>query len=475
MNPTITSENNAEDQDKGPLIEQSAPIVDSNDAGTHGNKTEIEKEREVTAGTSDEEDGGEGEEDGESTQLFRIDSGLLPFPEKLMVLLDGNTASDAMWWLPDGDSFCIIPTVFAEQVLDKHFSGTKFESFTRKLNRSVASRCLANSQSCRAKVKETLTYNMFSSFRYHRWGFKRVAGQRVPANTIAYYNKHFLRGKPKLLKNMNGGKTKFVSAREKRMRAQLKRERDQHQQEEAMYQTTSPGGVAGATTAAADPLVGFMGGAAPGISSSPFASGSLLSGTSANNPAALHALLASRQILFQRQAQEIRLAEQVLAAEFSARKQREELQMRLFQQRGVGLSDQATENALLRRVLHHPSQLQGASAASTTGAVGNLASLEQLLAVRQQMAMANGALPTASGNLIDRLLAQRMSINASNASDPFMHLARRMDHRLPLPGDVGRQNESKAGSPPATGGTGQIDQELFKRYLMEEERRQKGL
>jgi len=79
--------------------------------------------------------GSDEEEDGDSARRFRIDSGLLPFPEKLMALLDGKTVSDAMWWLPDGDAFCIIPSVFAEQVLDKHFSGTKFESFTRKLNR----------------------------------------------------------------------------------------------------------------------------------------------------------------------------------------------------------------------------------------------------------------------------------------------------------------------------------------------------
>ena len=137
------SESNPGDQDEGPLLQPSAAPVDTSDDVTRGNKTEIEKEREVTAGTSDDEDDGEGDEEGGSTQLFHIDSGLLPFPEKLMVLLDENTASDAMWWLPDGDSFCIIPTVFAEQVLDKHFSGTKFESFTRKLNRSVALSCLA--------------------------------------------------------------------------------------------------------------------------------------------------------------------------------------------------------------------------------------------------------------------------------------------------------------------------------------------
>lgn len=117
--------------------------------------------------------------------------------------------TDSMWWLPDGDSFCLIPVVFAEKVLDKHFQGTKFESFTRKLN---------------------------------RWGFKRVAGQKVPANTIAYYNKYFIRGQPKLLKNMNGGKTKLAASREsKREQTKLRRDRQQEQdvmlaaQQQAMY------------------------------------------------------------------------------------------------------------------------------------------------------------------------------------------------------------------------------------------------
>jgi HSF-type DNA-binding len=132
----MNSKNNSEDHEERPVMEKSSAIVDTNDDV----KTDSEEEKDVTAGTSDDdEDDGEGE--GGSTRLFRIDSGLLPFPEKLMILLDGNTVSGAMWWLPDGDSFCIIPTVFAEQVLDKHFSGTKFESFTRKLNRFVALPC----------------------------------------------------------------------------------------------------------------------------------------------------------------------------------------------------------------------------------------------------------------------------------------------------------------------------------------------
>jgi HSF-type DNA-binding len=65
---------------------------------------------------------------------LQFESGFLSFPEKLMSLLEGGEVSESMWWLPDGESFCIAPANF-EAILDKHFQGTKFESFTRKLNR----------------------------------------------------------------------------------------------------------------------------------------------------------------------------------------------------------------------------------------------------------------------------------------------------------------------------------------------------
>ena len=57
------------------------------------------------------------------------------FPGRLMDFLDQGVASDAMWWLESGDGFCVVPKLFTEKVLDQYFQGTKFESFTRKLNR----------------------------------------------------------------------------------------------------------------------------------------------------------------------------------------------------------------------------------------------------------------------------------------------------------------------------------------------------
>jgi hypothetical protein len=65
---------------------------------------------------------------------LQFESGFVSFPEKLMSLLDGFEVQESMGWLPHGDAFYILPAIF-DAVLEKHFQGTKFESFTRKLNR----------------------------------------------------------------------------------------------------------------------------------------------------------------------------------------------------------------------------------------------------------------------------------------------------------------------------------------------------
>eukprot|EP00977_Amphora_coffeiformis_P014228 scaffold3939_cov166-Amphora_coffeaeformis.AAC.17 len=104
--------------------------------------------------------------------FVEIEKAHYTFPERLMELLEGETVKEAMWWLPGGSAFAIRPKVFYDIVLSKHFQGTKFESFTRKLN---------------------------------RWGFRRLASQGIPQSTIAYYNKSFKQGQPDLVKNMRSG------------------------------------------------------------------------------------------------------------------------------------------------------------------------------------------------------------------------------------------------------------------------------
>jgi hypothetical protein len=115
-----------------------------------------------------------------SMDLFvDIEKAHYTFPAKLMDLLEEGKVEDALFWLPGGHAFGIRPKIFFEVVLSKYFQGTKYESFTRKLN---------------------------------RWGFRRLANQGVAKNTVAYYNLNFKQGQPELLKKMrSGNRTNYSS------------------------------------------------------------------------------------------------------------------------------------------------------------------------------------------------------------------------------------------------------------------------
>lgn len=114
--------------------------------------------------------------------FVEIEKAHYTFPERLMELLENETVKEAMWWLPGGCAFAIRPKIFYDVVLSKYFQGTKFESFTRKLN---------------------------------RWGFRRLASQGVAQSTVAYYNKSFKQGQPQMVKNMRSGSKGKVSEAEK--------------------------------------------------------------------------------------------------------------------------------------------------------------------------------------------------------------------------------------------------------------------
>lgn len=90
------------------------------------------------------------------------------FPQKLFELLSSEEpVKEIIAWMASGDSFIIFNEAsFAEQVLPKFFSRTKFTSFIGKL---------------------------------YRWGFRRITKGN---NAGAYYNKHFVKGKPELCLQM---------------------------------------------------------------------------------------------------------------------------------------------------------------------------------------------------------------------------------------------------------------------------------
>lgn len=78
---------------------------------------------------------GDGKAAAEAQPDEKIDE-RLPFPERLMHLLQHEVEPKALWWQKDGVSFAFEPKLFTEKVLNQLFPNKiKFESFIRKLNR----------------------------------------------------------------------------------------------------------------------------------------------------------------------------------------------------------------------------------------------------------------------------------------------------------------------------------------------------
>lgn len=117
-----------EASDCGPIGDAVAKICADLKSSSDENETEESAAREEAAATAAARTALVLEED------LQFESGFISFPEKLMSLLEGDEVQDSMWWLPGGDAFCLVPASF-NAILEKHFQGTKFESFTRKLNR----------------------------------------------------------------------------------------------------------------------------------------------------------------------------------------------------------------------------------------------------------------------------------------------------------------------------------------------------
>lgn len=102
-----------------------------------------------------------GDEDDDSKETF---------PAKLRQVLDDEANNDVIWWGPKRDTIWISISKFKKNCLETFFGGTKYESFTRKLN---------------------------------RWGFRRVKDSQVPPADVAVYrNEFFKEDEPELMKKM---------------------------------------------------------------------------------------------------------------------------------------------------------------------------------------------------------------------------------------------------------------------------------
>jgi len=95
--------------------------------------------------------------------------GFLSFPQKLYNIIEDDKFSDSIWWNENGTSFYLRSASFTENVIRDHFQGTKFESFTRKLN---------------------------------RWGFSKKV-DKANSEIILYNHPSFCKGKQTELKKMS--------------------------------------------------------------------------------------------------------------------------------------------------------------------------------------------------------------------------------------------------------------------------------
>lgn len=92
------------------------------------------------------------------------------FPEKIMDLLQGGLADNAIYWLPEGEAIAVDPDKFKDStIISKQFRGNKLSSFVRSLN---------------------------------RWGFRRIFYHSLPDKTLAFYHRLFQKQSPELVKQM---------------------------------------------------------------------------------------------------------------------------------------------------------------------------------------------------------------------------------------------------------------------------------
>ena len=121
------------------------------------------------------------------------------FPQRLLAVLNDESLSDIISWLPHGKSFVIIrPDVFTEKVMPTYFppvdarGSTKYPSFTRKLNRWYVDRSFKYTYGNCA-----LSLSHFNVFNFR--GFRQAT--RGP-DTGAFHHPLFRRDQPELCVDM---------------------------------------------------------------------------------------------------------------------------------------------------------------------------------------------------------------------------------------------------------------------------------
>jgi outer membrane biosynthesis protein TonB len=104
--------------------EETEEKPDSGEEPTTTNAVDSDKKESPSTDAKDSEA-------ADDSQPSGLEKAFVTFPEKLIKLVEDPELEDAVRWNEKGDTFCLVPSKFIEKVLNHHFQGSKFESFTR--------------------------------------------------------------------------------------------------------------------------------------------------------------------------------------------------------------------------------------------------------------------------------------------------------------------------------------------------------
>ena len=121
-----TAENQEEPKPTEPPVESSPPAPEEpNDSNQKDNdKEEAPKQPQEPASTA--EASADDPESADNPAEEDVEEGSVSFPYLLVQLLESDANKKSLEWGPNGDTFCVYPGKFENQILPVHFPGTKF-------------------------------------------------------------------------------------------------------------------------------------------------------------------------------------------------------------------------------------------------------------------------------------------------------------------------------------------------------------
>ena len=112
------------DSEEAEHPEETEDTPDSGEEPTNAVEADSDKKESPSSDAKDSKAASDSQHSG-------LEKAFVTFPEKLIKLVDDPELEDAVRWNEKGDTFCLVPSKFIQKVLNHHFQGSKYESFTR--------------------------------------------------------------------------------------------------------------------------------------------------------------------------------------------------------------------------------------------------------------------------------------------------------------------------------------------------------